>query len=451
MLSGPLLRSIITYTIPIILTSVLQLLFNSADLAVVGQFGGGHLSVAAVGATSSITRLLVNLFLGLGGGVTITLSHALGSRNEEEAHRVIHTALPTAIVCGAVLTIVGVFFAEPLLIVMKTPENVLPLATIYMQIYFAGILFSLLYNFCAAILRAAGDTQSPLIFLTIAGIANVLLNLFFVTILRMDVAGVALATVISQAISAFLVVIALVRRTGACHLNLRKLRFYGRSLVRIIRYGLPAGVQGALFSISNVIVQTSINSFQIDALVSGNSASSTLEGYIHASMNALHQTAVNFIGQNRGARQYGRIKQVFLRCMGCVTVVGLGAGVPMFLFGRQLLSIFIPDSPEALAYGMTRMAYIALPYFIFGLSDVTIGSLRGLGASMTPMCISILSICVFRIAWIYTIFAIPEYHTIDVLYWSYPISWILSFIGQLIALLIVYQRSCRKNQQLHTP
>ncbi len=451
MLNGPLLPSIISYTIPIILTSILQLLFNSADLAVVGQFGGGSNSVAAVSSTSSITRLLVNLFIGLGGGVTVTISHALGGNRQEEVHRIVHTALPTAVISGAVLTVIGILFAEPLLMMMHTTADILPLATVYMRYYFAGMIFNLVYNFCSAILRAAGDTRSPLLFLTIAGVANVLINLFFVIVLQMDVAGVALATTISQAISAVLVVWALVKRTDICHLELRKLQIHGRTLARIARYGIPGGIQGSLFSISNVILQSAINSFDINALVAGNGAAATLDGYLQACTNAFHLTSVNFIGQNRGAKQYDRIKKVFVYCLGCAFALTLAASICMYLFGSQLLSIFVPEAPEAIGYGLIRMTYVSLPYALLALMDVTTGSSRGLGASMTPTCISILSICVFRVVWIKSIFQIPAYHTLNVLYWSYPISWILSIIGQGTAFVILYRRLLRKNQQLQIP
>ena len=282
MLQGPLLPSILSYTLPIILTSVLQLLFNAADLVVVGRFCGS-LSVGAVGATGSLTSLLVTLFMGFSVGVSVSVAHGLGSKEDQTVHRTVHTALPTALVCGVVLTVVGVALAEPLLRLMDTPENVLPLSAIYMQIYFGGITFNMVYNFCAAILRAAGDTKSPLIFLSLSGVINVLLNLFFVTVLHMNVAGVALATTISQGISAVLVVIALMRRQDACKLQLRKLRFYKLQLLKIVRIGLPAGVQGSLFGISNVIIQSSINSFG-DIFVAGSAAAGNIEGFVYVTV-----------------------------------------------------------------------------------------------------------------------------------------------------------------------
>ena len=301
MLTGPLLPNIILYTIPIILTSLLQLLFNAADLVIVGRFCGS-ISVAAVGATGSITNLLVNFFVGLSVGAGVTVAHGLGSREDSVVHNTVHTALPTALLSGVLLTVIGVSFSGTFLHWMGTPDTVLPLSSLYMKIYFAGITFTMVYNFCAAILRAAGDTKSPLVYLSFAGVINVVLNVIFVTAFHMNVAGVALATTISQAISAVLVVRALMTRTDACRLELKKMRFHPVQLSKMLRIGLPAGIQSSLFSISNVLIQSSINSFG-DVLMSGNAAAGNIEGFIYASLNAFHQTAVNFMGQNAGARQ----------------------------------------------------------------------------------------------------------------------------------------------------
>ena len=439
MLQGPVLWGVITYTIPIILTGILQLLFNAADLVIVGRFCGS-ISVAAVGATGSITNLIVNLFIGLSVGAGVTVAHALGSREEEAVHRAVHTALPVALVSGVILTGVGVAFSGTFLHLMGTPDTVLPLSKVYMQIYFGGITFNMVYNFCSSILRAAGDTKSPLIFLTFAGVVNVALNVIFVTVFHMNVAGVALATTISQGISAVLVVIALMRRTDACRLYLGKMRFYRRELSKMVRIGLPAGIQGSLFSISNVLIQSSINSFG-DVFMSGNAAASNIEGFVYVSMNAFHQTAVNFIGQNVGAHQFDRVKKTLGCCLGCVTVVGLAMGVLGYTFGPQLLSIYITDSAEAISYGMLRLSFVCLPYFLCGLMDVSTGALRGMGASLEPMIISILGVCAFRVGWIATIFQIPAFHTPQCLYLSYAISWILTFAAQFMVFRRVYRRN----------
>ena len=438
MLEGPLLPSIISYTIPIILTSVLQLLFNAADLVVVGRFCGS-VSVAAVGATGSITNLIVNLFIGLSVGAGVTVAHALGAKEEKAVHQAVHTMLATSLVSGAVLTLVGVVFAEDFLIMMGTHEDVLPLSTIYMQIYFGGITFNMVYNFCSSVLRAAGDTKSPMIFLSLAGVVNVVLNVIFVTILHMNVAGVALATTISQGISAVLVVIVLMRRTDSCRLQLRKVRFYKPQLLKMIRIGLPAGIQGSLFSISNVLIQSSVNSFGKIAM-SGHAAAANIEGFVYAGMNAFHQTAVNFVGQNIGAHQYKRAKQTLFTCLGCVAVVGLVLSMTALVFAKPLLSIYITDSQEAIAYGVLRMSIVCATYVLCGMMDTSTGALRGMGASTVPMLISIIGVCGFRLGWLFTVFQIPQFHTLACLYFSYPVSWAATFIAQFIAFKKVYRK-----------
>ena len=444
MLSGPLWSSLITYTVPIMLTSILQLLFNAADLVIVGRFSGS-INVAAVSATGAITNLIVNLFIGLSIGAGVSVAHALGGNHEKEVHRIVHTALPTAIIGGIILSIVGVVFSKTFLTLMKTPENVLPLSAKYMRIYFCGMTFTMVYNFCASILRAAGDTKSPLIFLMISGVINVLLNIFFVVFFGMTVDGVALATIASQAISAVLVVIALMRRTDACKLSLKQMLFYKQPFFKIIRIGLPAGIQSSMFAISNVIVQSSINSFNSEALMSGNGAAANIEGFVYVLMNSFHQTAVNYIGQNMGAHQYKRIKKIFGLCLIYVTIAGFAAGFSVWTFGEKLLSIYITDSPEAIQYGLIRFNYIALPYFVCGLMDVSTGSLRGLGASFTPMLLSILGVCGIRIMWIYTVFQIPKFHTPEWLYISYLMSWLGTFIFQTTAFIIIYKKRVRSH------
>lgn len=441
MLEGPLFSGIIRYTLPIILTSLLQLLFSAADLVVVGQFCGS-LSLAAVGATGAITNLMVNFFIGLSVGAGVTVAHSLGSREEEMVFRTVHTTLPVSVISGVMLTVFGIACSEAFLRMMGTPDTVLPLSAVYMKIYFGGITFTMIYNFCAAILRAAGDTKSPLIFLSIAGVVNVILNVVFVRFFNMNVAGVALATVISQAISAVLVVRELMRRKDACKLTLSKMRIYPAPLKKMILIGMPAGIQGSLFSISNVLIQSSVNSFG-DVFMSGNAAAANLEGFVYVSINAFQQTAVNFIGQNAGARQWDRIRKTLRICLSCVTLLGLTLGSAMYAAGPALLSIYITDSPEAMAYGMVRLGYICLPYFLCGLMDVTTGALRGLGSSFIPMLICVLGVCGLRIGWIYTIFQVPAFHTPSCLYLSYAISWAVTFLCELAALLHVFRKLSR--------
>ena len=447
MLQGPLYRGIIGYTIPIILSSVLQLLFNAADLVVVGQFCGS-VSVGAVSATGSITNLIVNLFVGLSVGAGVCVAHGLGSRSSQQVHRTIHTAIPVALASGVLLTAIGVPLAKPLLEMMDTPRDVLPLSVMYMRIYFSGITFTVLYNFASSILRAAGDTKSPLLYLTIAGVLNVALNLVFVTVFHMNVAGVALATIISQGVSAGLVIRALMRRQDDCHLQLNRLKIHKEQLVKMVRIGLPAGVQGSLFSISNVIIQSSINSFDSAALVAGNGAATNIEGFVYTALNAFSQTAVNYVGQNAGAMQYQRIRKICRACLVCVGITGLTLGPLTFLAGPSLLSFYITDSAEAIAWGVTRMSYICLFYCLCGLMDVTTGALRGLGSSFVPMVVTVMGVCVLRILWVYTVFQIPQYHTPNCLYLSYLVSWTLTFLVQLPMLGYILRKRERQAAQL---
>jgi len=445
MIDGPLLPNIVSYTVPIILTSLLQLLFNAADLVVVGRFCGS-ISVAAVGATGAITNLVVNLFMGFSVGAGVSVAHGLGAKEELTVHKAVHTALPLALASGIVLTLVGVIFSEDFLHLMGTPDHVLSLSALYMRIYFGGMTFNMVYNFCAAILRAAGDTKSPLLFLTLAGVVNVLLNLVFVTVFHMNVAGVALATTISQCISAILVVFTLMRRTDSCRLSLRKLRFYKPQLLKMIRIGLPAGIQSSLFSISNVLVQSSINSFG-EVVMSGNAAAANIEGFVYVGMNSFQQTAVNFVGQNIGAHKYDRAKKTLYLCLCCAAVVGISTSMLAYSFAPQLLSIYITDSAEAISYGVLRMSVVCFTYCLCGLMDTTTGVLRGMGASMTPMVISVLGVCGVRIGWILSVFQLPQFHTPWWLYISYPISWAFTFAAQFAAFVLVYRKRIRTDSQ----
>ena len=312
-----------------------------------------------------------------------------------------------------------------------------------MKIYFIGITASMIYNFGSAILRATGDTKSPLIYLTVAGIINVILNLFFVVLLNMDVAGVATATTISQTISALLILRAMMKRNDDCKLILRKMRFYRRQIVRIIQIGIPAGIQGSLFSISNVIIQSSINSFG-SVVMSGNAAASNIEGFVYVSMNSFSQTSINFTARNYGAGKYDRLSKIMWLCLGSVFVTGLTLGLTARFFGENLLSIYVPNKPADISYGLTRMTFICIPYFLCGLMDVTTGLLRGINYSMLPMIISIVGVCVFRIVWIYTVFRIPEYHTLQSLYISYTISWTVTFLTELIIFIVLLKRIRKK-------
>jgi len=333
----------------------------------------------------------------------------------------------------------GLERTQKLLELMGNPDDVIAKSTIYMQLYFSGSVGSLLYNFGAAILRAAGDTKSPLIYLTVSGVVNVIFNVFFVVIFDMDVAGVALATAISHVISAVLVMLKLMRRDDCCKLQLKKLKISKRPLSKILSIGVPSGIQSSLFSISNVIIQSSINSFG-SVVMSGSAAAANIEGFVYTAQSSFSQTAVNFVGQNVGAKKYGRVMKIFINCMVLCGILSLTLGSLTFFFSEPLLSIYITDSAEAIGYGAIRMAIFGFTYFLAGLMDITTGMLRGMGKSVLPMIVSVLGVCVFRVVWIFTIFDIPKFHTLECLFLSYPISWIIVLLAQGTLTIIVYKK-----------
>lgn len=442
MCSGPLLGPIIRYTIPVMLSGILQLLFNAADLVVVGQFAGSK-AVAAVGATGSLTNLIVNFFIGLSVGTGVVVAQGMGARNHKKVHQAVHTAIPLAMLCGAVVSLIGILFAPQFLSWMETPTEIIDSAALYLRIYFGGAIFMMVYNYGAAILRAAGDTQGPLLYLTLAGILNVLLNLFFVTVVRIDVAGVALATTISQVLSCILVLRALMKRTDGCKLIWRKLGIHRRPMAQILRIGLPAGIQSSLFSISNVLIQSGINSFGA-VCVAGNAAASNLEGFVYIAMNSFYHTTLTFTGQNVGAGNYERVRKVFRYGLVLVTVAGLILGIGVWALGEPLLSIYIKDAPDAIFYGMHRLCHICTIYFGCGIMEVCVGALRGMGLSVSSMVISILGVCGFRVVWTLLIFPIPQFHSLRSLYISYPISWAICIVADIIVFYWVLHRHKKK-------
>lgn len=435
---GPLFRKIMIYALPIMATGLLQLMFNAADLVVVGRFCGSN-SVAAVGATGSLTSLLVNFFLGMSVGVGVSSAHALGARNDELTSKTVHTAVPAALIFGLIMSSLGLIFSPTLLELMGTPEDVIGLSATYMRIYFLGMPGSMLCNFGIAILRAAGDTKSPLIYLTLSGVVNVILNVIFVVFFHMDVAGVALATLISGTLSAILVTLTLMRRTDGCRLMLRKIRIYKAQMVKIFTIGVPAGIQSSLFAISNVLIQSSINSFG-SAAMAGNSAGASIDGFLSTTLDAFSQTAMNFTGLCVGAHRHDRLNKILSTCLGCIIAFGLPLGLLLYSFSEPLLSIYITDSAEAIHYGTTRMMLMTTLWFLGGIQGAMSGILRGMGRSVIPMVVCILGVCVFRVVWIFTIFQIPQFHTFAWLMGSYPISWFLTFLAQFLCYLKIRRK-----------
>lgn len=421
MTHGRLIPKVAAFALPLMATSILQLLYNAADVIVVGRFTGPE-ALAAVGSTGALINLIVNVFLGLSVGTNVIAANYYGAGDFNGAQETVHTSITVSVIGGILLGIVGVIFGGTFLEWMGSPEEVLPLATIYIRIYFAGMPFNMLYNFGAAVLRAVGDTRRPLYFLTVAGIVNVVLNLVFVIAFHMGVAGVALATITSQLISAALVVQCLMRSPGFVHLEPKKLGIVGDKLRAIARIGLPAGFQGACFSLSNVLIQSTINSYGA-IVVAGNSASSNIEGFIYAAMNSFHQAAVTFVSANVGAKKNGRIRKAMGACSTLVVAVGAALGLVAVFAKRLLMGIYSPD-PEVVAAGLPRLQMFGLTYYLCGLMDVFSGVLRGMGATILPMVVSILGACGLRIFWIYVI--LPLHPTLMMLYLSYPVSWIIT-------------------------
>lgn len=435
MCSGSLLGKILIFYVPLMLSGILQLLFNAADIVVVGRFAGNE-SLAAVGATSPLTNLIVNLFIGLSVGANVLVARFYGAGQKNELKSMVQTALATAAISGIILIFIGFYVSKPALGMMGTPDDVIDHSVLYMRIYFAGMPFMMVYNFGGAVLRAVGDTRRPLYYLLIAGVVNVILNLIFVILFQMGVAGVATATVISQAISAALVVRCLLTTDSAYKLVLKDLRIAPDKLIKMFQIGMPAGLQGALFSISNVLIQSSVNSFGSIAMA-GNTAASNIEGFVYTAMNAFHQASISFCGQNYGAMKYKRVGKVTAICLGLVTAVGLVMGSGAYLASGILLQLYSTDA-EVIHYGTLRMAYICVPYFICGIMDVMVGTLRGMGYAIMPMLVSLSGACLFRVVWIYTLF--QQFPTLECLYISYPISWSLTFLVHLICFMVVYRR-----------
>ena len=423
MTEGPLLSKVLLFSLPIMLSGILQLLFNAADTIVVGRFAGNE-ALAAVGSVGSLNNMIISLFIGLSVGVNVLVARFTGSREDERVSQTVHTAVVLSVAGGVLLAFVGFAAARPLLELMGSPEDVIDLAELYVRIIFLGMPVQMLYNFCAAVLRAVGDTKRPLYFLTIAGVVNIVLNLLFVIPLRMSVAGVALATIISQAVSAVLVVRSLMAMEGPTRLHLRRLRIHPDMLVQIIRIGLPAGIQGSVFSLSNVVIQSSVNSFG-STVIAGNAAAMNVGNFVYQAMNTFQQAITCFAGQNIGARKPSRVITSMKVCMFWAVLFGTVLGLLSCVFGRQLLSLYSADA-QVIAAGLERLYIVCGPYFLCGIMDVMTGVLRGIGYSLLPMIVSLLGACAFRVLWVMTIFrAAPS---MGCLMASYPVSWTLTFV-----------------------
>jgi len=443
---GSLTKNILLFALPLMATGMLQTLFNTADLAVVGRFDGND-ALAAVGSTSSMIHLIVNLLMGLSVGASVVVAQAYGAKDDKTLSKSVHTAVAVSVVGGLIVALVGFFLGGKILALMGTAPEVIDDATLYVKIYFLGAPVSMIYNFGAAILRAVGNTKTPLLFLSAAGVINVLLNLVLVIVFNMGVAGVAMATVTSQAVSALLVMIYLARRSDACRFYLKKLAFHQKELVRMIAIGLPAGLQSSLFAISNVMIQSSVNSFGSVEIIAGNTAAMSIEGFVYILMNSFSNAGMTFIGQTIGAERYERVPRVARRTLLWVTLGGLFAGILCYVLRDPLLSVFLKveegsNAALAASYGEMRLLYICAPYFVCGVMDVLTGLLRGMGYSTVPMIITVGGVCGLRLVWIYTVFAV--FHTPEVLFISYLLSWLVTAVVQGTLYLIMQRRLLKK-------
>lgn len=437
MTTGVIMPKVITFALPLMAASVLQLLFNSADIVVVGRFVSPQ-AMAAVGSTESLVNLIIQLFVGFSIGVNVCVGKYYAAKRQEEMSDTIHSSILVSVIFGAILCVVGIILARPMLELMGSPADVIEDSVLYLRIYFLGMPLIMLYDFAAAILRAVGDTKRPLYFQMIAGVINVILNLFFVLVVGIGVAGVAIATTISQGFSGIALLITLMREKGALHLDLRKLRINWKILRSIMEIGLPAGLQSTVFSLSNVVIQSSINSFGSVAMA-GATAAQNIEAFVYASMNSIYQTNLSFTAQNLGARKYSRINLILKDCLITVVLIGLVMGIGAVMLDPWLLRFFTMDA-EVVRYGQERLLVVCGPYFLCGIMDVMVGSLRGLGYSVIPMFVSLIGACGLRIVFILTLFRLPYFHSLNWLYMSYPITWIITFSAHFITFLRVRRK-----------
>ena len=440
---GPMLGNIILFMLPVMFTGIIQLLYNAADMVVVGNWAdNADAAVAAVGACGALINLIVNLFMGLSVGAGVVVAQRIGAGDRDGVQKVVHTAILTSVFTGIAVGIFGFFMAKPLLVLMGTNDDVLAEAAPYMSAYFVGIPASMVYNHAASILRSKGDSKNPLIFLTLSGLANVFLNLIFVSVFHMGAIGVGIATAVSQYIAMGMVLYHMATLDDDCHLDFKKLAVDKDSLKKMLRIGIPAGLQGTFFSLSNTLIQSTVNTYPT-VVQTGNTTASNIEGFVYISMNSCYHAALTFVGQNTGAKKYDRVLRASLMCLAIVIVVGLGMSSLIYFNGEGLISIYRPNQPEVVAHGMARLSIICVTYFLCGIMDVFSGIMRGMGKSFLPMMVSLIGSCVFRIVWIILLCpGFPE--PIQTLYISYPISWILTAGVHLICCIVTWTYRVRK-------
>lgn len=442
MCHGPIAMPMLRYTIPIFLTGLLQRFFVAVDMILAGQLGtSGSDAVAAVGSTTALTGLLIGFFIGCSSGSAVAVSHALGEGNHKLTKQTVHSAILLSAVVGGIIMLAGLILSRTILVSMNTPEEYLQLAVVYLRVYFCSMIPNMVYNFGAAILRTAGDTKNPLYFLLISGPAKILLTILFVSGLKMDVAGLAWATTLSQVLSAVLVIIALMRRTDGCRLELKALKFHAQPVKKILALGIPSGLLSTTFSFSGVIIQSSVNSLSnLTGFITGNAAATSIENVAEAITASFMQSGMSYVGQNTGAKNYHRVKQILrwncVLCAGFILVT-----TPLVLiFNKPLLGLYITDSPEAIKWGAVRLFFIFGPLLLQGLMDSVSGALRGIGASTANMMVNLAGICGLRILWLLVIFPMEQFHNPYALYVIYPISWAITTMAELVLFRVILKK-----------
>lgn len=435
MCNGTIMDKLISFSLPLMLSGILQLMFNAVDIIVVGRFSGSQ-ALAAVGSTSALINVFTNLFIGISLGANVLTARFYAAGREKEVSETVHTAITLALVSGIVMALVGLVFSRGALALMGTPDDVIGLSALYMRIYFLGMPFFMLYNYGAAILRAVGDTKRPLIFLIISGSVNAVLNMILVIVFHLDVAGVAIATVISQMISCILVLRCLYRSEGSYQLRFSRLMINKTYLKQIFQVGIPAGIQSTVINFSNVLLQSSVNSFGSTAMA-GYTAANNIFGFLYVAVNSVTQACMSFTSQNYGVRKYKRMDKVLIDCIIISMTTSLVLGCSAYFFGPEILKIYTKDS-EVIHCGMEILAYTTVPYFLCGIMDLFPGALRGMGHSGVPMILSVIGTVGTRIVWIFGIF--PYHRSLSILFISYPASWILTIVMQVICFYFVRRK-----------
>ncbi len=449
MTEGSVFGKVLIYALPVVATGMLQVLYNAADTVIVGRYASdGETALAAVGSCGALINLIIQLFMGLSVGAGVLVAQQIGARQFEDVKKTVHTAVPAATILGIIVAIFGYISAGTLLSWTGVEKSVLSEAVPYMRAYMCGIPASMVYNYCAAMMRSSGDTSRPLMFLSISGVVNIILNIITVVIFDMGALGVGVATAVSNWLSMALIVGYMMRDKGIVHLELREIKICWDKLGHIIRIGIPAGIQGCIFAFSNVLVQSSVNSFGKIA-TAGNAAAANIDSFVYTAMNSFYHATLTFVGQNVGAKKYHRIKKIIVTCALIVFVVGVAMGGTIYIFGRQLVGIYAPGNEAVISAALRRTAVVTTTYFMCGLMEVACGAMRGMGSSFIPMIVSIVGTFSIRVGWIYTVFA--AYPTVTVLYLSYPVSWIVTATAHYICCAVYLRHIKKKNDSISGP